>query len=190
MKTKTLQHAFPIVAAAIGNRFGIKVSVGGDQAYTDGKAIQLPAYAGDDPAYQAVAWGLLAHEAAHIRYSDFSIAYGPSVLRRRLAGAIEDVRIEHELAKDYPGTRLTLRTVIENMIEKGGFSAASAEDHPANILVGYVLKSLRARVLGQVALQPLVDQTEIALKATFPKGAVIRCKACCQKCPRDSGRNR
>jgi cobaltochelatase CobT len=183
MKNKTLQHAFPIVAAAIGNRFGIKIQVGGDQAYTNGKLIQLPAYNGNDPAYQEVAWGLLAHEAAHIRYSDFTLAYGPSVLRRRLAGAIEDVRIEHELAKDFPGTRLTLRTVIENMIAKGNFSAASAEDHPANILYGYVLKSLRARVLGQVALQPLVDQTEMALKATFPKGAVIRLQGLLSEVP-------
>ena len=183
MKTKTLQHAFPIVAAAIGNRFGIKVSIGGDQAYTDGKAIQLSAYAGDDPAYQEIAWGLLAHEAAHIRYSDFSIAYGPSVLRRRLAGAIEDVRIEHELAKDFPGTRLTLRTVIENMIAKGGFTASTINDHPANILHGYVLKSLRARVLGQAALQPLVEQTEKALKANFPKGAVIRLQGLLSEVP-------
>src|SRR5664280_2420747 len=183
MKNKILQHAFPIVAAAIGNRFGIKVCVGGDQAYTDGKAIQLPAYAGDDPAYQAVAWGLLAHEAAHIRYSDFSIAYGPSVLRRRLAGAIEDVRIEYELAKDFPGTRLTLRTVIENMIAKGGFTASTIDDHPANILHGYVLKSLRARVLGQAALQPLVEQTEKALKANFPKGAVIRLQGLLSEVP-------
>src|SRR5450631_4529599 len=164
MKNKTLHNAFPIVAAAIGNRFGIKVSVGGDKAYTDGKTIQLPAYDGNDPDYQNVAWGLLAHEAAHIRYSDFTLAFGGPVLRRRLSGAIEDVRIEHELAKDFPGTRLTLRTVIENMIAKGGFSASSVEDHPANILYGYVLKSLRARVLGQMALQPLVEQTEIALK--------------------------
>jgi len=183
MKNKTLQHAFPIVAAAIGNRFGIKVCVGGDQAYTNGKSIQLPAYAGDDPAYQDVAWGLLAHEAAHIRYSDFTLAFGGSVLRRRLSGAIEDVRIEHELAKDFPGTRLTLRTVIEHMIAKGGFSAVSAEDHPANILVGYVLKSLRARVLGQAALQPLVDQTEVALKAKFPKGAVIRLQGLLSEVP-------
>ena len=56
MKNRTLQHAFPIVAAAIGNRFGIKVSVGGDQAYTTGTAIQLPAYEGDDPDYQDFAW--------------------------------------------------------------------------------------------------------------------------------------
>ena len=183
MKNKTLQQAFPIVAAAIGNRFGIKVSVGGDQAYTTGTAIQLPAYDGDDPDYQAVAWGLLAHEAAHIRYSDFTLKVGGSTLRRRLCGAIEDVRIEHELAKDFPGTRLTLRAVIEKMIAKGSFAASSIDDHPANILYGYVLKSLRSRVLGQTALQPLVDLTEAALNSYFPKGAVIRLKGLLSEVP-------
>jgi cobaltochelatase CobT len=185
MKNRTLHNAFPIVAAAIGNRFGIKVSVGGDQAYTDGRSIQLPAYEGDDPDYQEVAWGLLAHEAAHIRYSDFTLHYGNSVLRRRLCNAIEDVRIEHELAKDFPGTRLTIRTVIEKMIVKGDFVANSIDDHPANILYSFVLKSLRARVLGQTALQPLVEQTEVALKAKFPKGAVTRLKGLLSEVPEE-----
>ena len=183
MKNKTLHNAFPIVAAAIGNRFGVKVSVGGDQAYTDGKSIQLPAYDGDDAEYQDVAWGLLAHEAAHIRYSDFTLRYGHSVLRRRLCNAIEDVRIEHELAKDFPGTRLTIRTVIEKMIAKGDFVASRIDEHPANILYSYVLKSLRAKVLGQSALRPLVEETEIALKATFPIGAVTRLKGLLSEVP-------
>lgn len=183
MKKSTLHNAFPIVAAAIGNRFGIKVSVGGDQAYTDGKSIQLPAYEGDDPDYQDYAWGLLAHEAAHIRYSDFTLRYGNSVLRRRLCNAIEDVRIEHELTKDFPGTRLTIRTVIEKMIAKGDFVASNIDDHLANILYSFVLKSLRAKVLGQSALQPLVEQTELALKAKFPTGAVTRLKGLLSEVP-------
>lgn len=183
MKNRTLHNAFPIVAAAIGNRFGVKVSVGGDKAETDGQTIWLPAYEGDDADYQDYAWGLLAHEAAHIRYSDFTLRFGHSVLRRRLCGAIEDVRIEHELAKDFPGTRLTIRTVIEKMIVKGDFVASSIDDHPANILYSFVLKSLRAKVLGQSALQPLVEQTELALKAKFPKGAVTRLKGLLSEVP-------
>jgi cobaltochelatase CobT len=183
MRDNTLHHAFPIVAAAIGNRFGIQVKVGGDQAYTDGKLIQLPAYNGNDPDYQDYAWGLLAHEAAHLRYSDFTLVYGQSVLRRRLCGAIEDVRIEYELAKDFPGTRLTLRTVIEKMIVSGGFAAAKEDDHPANVLYGYVLKSLRARVLGQTALTPLVEISERVLKSLFPAGAVIRLKGLLSEVP-------
>lgn len=185
MKNRTLHNAFPIVAAAIGNRFGIKVSVGGNQAYTDGRSIQLPAYEGDDADYQDVAWGLLAHEAAHIRYSDFTLRCGSSVLRRRLCNAIEDVRIEHELAKDFPGTKLTIRTVIEKMIAKGDFVASNINDHPANILYSFVLKSLRARVLGQAALLPLVEQTEAVLKAKFPKGAVTRLKGLLSEVPDD-----
>ena len=183
MKNNTLHNAFPIVAAAIGNRFGIKVKIGGDQAYTNGTLIHLPAYNGNDPDYQDYAWGLLAHESAHIRYSDFSIDFGTSVLRKRLCGAIEDVRIEHELAKDFPGTRLTLRTVVEKMIATGGFMAATAEDHPANVLYGYVLKSLRARVLGQTALIPLVELSEQVLKTHFPAGAVIRLKGLLSEVP-------
>ena len=183
MKNRTLHNAFPIVAAAIGNRFGVKVSVGGNQAYTDGKSIQLPAYDGDDAEYQDVAWGLLAHEAAHIRYSDFTLRHGNSVLRRRLCNAIEDVRIEYELAKDFPGTRLTIRTVIEKMIANGDFVASSITDHPANILYSFVLKSLRARVLGQSSLRPLVEETETALKATFPTGAVTRLKGLLSEVP-------
>ena len=183
MKNRTLHNAFPIVAAAIGNRFGVKVRVGGDQAETDGQTIWLPAYDDDDPDYQEVAWGLLAHEAAHIRYSDFTLRYGRSVLRRRLCNAIEDVRIEHELAKDFPGTRLTIRTVIEKMIAKGDFVASIIDDHPANILYSFVLKSLRTKVLGQTALRPLVEETEIALKATFPIGAVTRLKGLLSEVP-------
>ncbi len=174
MINNTLHNAFPIVAAAIGNRFGIKVQIGGEQAYTNGTSIQLPAYNGNDPDYKDYAWGLLAHEAAHIRYSDFSIDFGTSVLRRRLCGALEDVRIEHELAKDFPGTRLTLRTVVEKMIVSGGFKAATTEDHPANVLYGYVLKSLRARVLEQTALTPLVALSEQVLNSHFPADAVVQ----------------
>jgi nitric oxide reductase activation protein len=168
MKHTTLHKAFPIVAAAIGERFGIQVAVGGDQAYTDGKMIQLPAYNGNDPNYHTVAWGLLAHEAAHIRYSDFTLDYGPSVLRSRLAGAIEDIRIEEALAREFPGTRLTISCVVDYMIDQGKFRAYSKEDHPANVLYGYVLKRLRVQVLGQVALQPLLTQNEQILKSLFP----------------------
>ena len=39
----------------------------------------------------------------------------------------------------------------------------------ADILYGYVMKSLRVRVLGQTALKPLVELTEAALNAISRK---------------------
>lgn len=49
-QNRTLNDAFPIVAAALGNKLGVKVKVGGSQASTDGKMITLPAYNLDDPS--------------------------------------------------------------------------------------------------------------------------------------------
>jgi cobalamin biosynthesis protein CobT len=183
MKDRTLQRAFPIVAAAIGQRFGIKVRVGGDEAFTNGEVIQLPGYDGDDPDYKDFAWGLLAHESFHIRYSDFSLDFGDRAIRRRLCNVIEDVRIEFEGAKEYPGTKLTIRKAFENMIAKGVIQSKRKDDHPGDILLGYVLKSLRNRVLGQSAFKPLLDETEKALEAAFPKGAVIRLKGLLSEVP-------
>lgn len=68
---RSLNQAFPIVAAALGDKLGVKVRVGGQDAHTDGNIIQVPAYDGDDPGYREVAWGYLAHEAAHVRYTQF-----------------------------------------------------------------------------------------------------------------------
>ncbi|OAI13191.1 nitric oxide reductase activation protein [Methylomonas koyamae] len=180
---QTLERAFPIVAAAIGNRFGISVAVGGTDAYTDGQSIHLPGYNGSDPQYQNYAWGYLAHEAAHIRYSDFQLDFGGSVLRRRICGAIEDVRIEHELAKVYPGTRLTLARMVEQMLTEGRLTAQTASDHPGNVLFGYILKRLRAKVLDQTVLEPLVDATREALRACFPRGALIRLEGLLSEVP-------
>lgn len=183
MKDRTLQRAFPIFAAAIGQRFGIKVRVGGDEAFTNGEVIQLPGYDGDDPDYKDFAWGLLAHESFHVRYSDFNLDFGDRAIRRRLCNAIEDVRIEFEGAKEYPGTKLTIGKVVEKMVAKGEFKCQKEGDHPGDILLGYVLKSLRSRVLGQSALKPLLEETEKALEATFPKGAVIRLKGLLSEVP-------
>ncbi|MBK5964145.1 hypothetical protein CCR95_08620, partial [Thiocystis minor] len=70
MQTKTLHRAMPIVAAALGRKFGVNVIVGGMNASrtasTDGQTIWLPDLP-PDSALREVAWGFLAHEASHVR---------------------------------------------------------------------------------------------------------------------------
>ena len=68
----TLRNALPIVAAALGRKFGVEVGVGGHDACTDGKRIQIPDVP-DDPASRDLAWGYLAHESAHVRNTDFAV---------------------------------------------------------------------------------------------------------------------
>ena len=97
MSLTTLTHALPIVAAAYGRKFNVPVQVGGDDACTDGKTIRIPQIH-DNPEARILAYGYLAHEAAHIRFTDFERPRDPSPLGRFIEGVIEDVRIETEFA--------------------------------------------------------------------------------------------
>lgn len=177
MKTnRHLNHAFPIVAAALGNKLGVKVRVGGQEAKTDGDIIQVPAYDGDDPSYRDVAWGYLAHEAAHVRYTAFEY-FRQAVstpIRKAILNIIEDVRIEKRLAERYPGTRLTIEKTVQKLIADGSYASPRPEDHPAAVLQGFLLFRLRSRELGQTALSDFAEQAERILDERFPPGAVTR----------------
>jgi Mg-chelatase subunit ChlD len=105
----SVKNALPIVASVYGQKFGVKVVIGNfDTAMTDGKTIALPAVAADYQHMDAL-WGFLAHEAAHVRYTDFGVNKDS---RGRLFASflniVEDGRIELAMADVFPGTRKTL----------------------------------------------------------------------------------
>jgi cobalamin biosynthesis protein CobT len=177
MKTnRPLNRAFPIVAAALGDKLGVKVRVGGQDAKTDGDIIQVPAYDGADAGYRDVAWGFLAHEAAHVRYTQFEYFQQAATtpIRKAILNVLEDVRIEKRLAERYPGTRLTIEKTVQKLVVDGSYAAPQPEDHPAAVLQGFLLFRLRSRELGQTALSDFAKQAERILDDRFPAGAVTR----------------
>jgi cobaltochelatase CobT len=178
MKNKTLNNAFPIVAAALGNKFGVNVSVGGSDAYTTGKMINIPAYNLEDPSYKDVAWGYLAHEAAHVRFTDFTAFSNAATnpVRKRIVNILEDIRIEKLMQNAYPGTKRTTEKVVQHLIQTGGFQITGQNEqvHPAAVLSQFLLFRLRNDILGQTALLSYADTAESLLEDTFPVGAVTR----------------
>jgi cobalamin biosynthesis protein CobT len=166
----------PIVAAALGRKFGVTVAVGGQRACTDGTVIQLPDLP-EDPAVRDLAWGYLAHEAAHVRYTDFGVyrrAAQAGPLQAAIQNILEDVRIERALAGPYPGTRATIATVVRRLLEDGDLSAPAADAHPAVVLQAYLLLKLRHQVLGQALLAAEAERAERLLHRVFPASAVTR----------------
>ena len=143
MKNQTLNNAFPIVAAALGNKFGVKVSVGGDDAYTTGDRIHLPALDTDDSNIKDVAWGYLAHEAAHVRFTDFGEFRNADTnpLRKHIVNILEDIRIEKAMQEPYPGTKRTTEKVTEYLVQTDayGFVSKGQEPHPASVLSQFLL---------------------------------------------------
>lgn len=176
MRNNTLNNAFPIVAAALGNKFGVKVRVGGQDAYTDGKSITLPAYNLEDPSYKNIAWGFLAHEAGHLRFSDFieirNSATSP--IRKTIINILEDIRIEKSMIDIYPGTKLTIEKMDEYLCRNNNYELVDKTSHPAAILTQFLFLRLSADVLGFKGLVPFADSVELVLEEVFPVGAVTR----------------
>ena len=173
-----LKNALPIVAAAYGEKFGVKVLIQGQDAFTDGERIVIPTANPDDPHYQQIAWGYLAHEAAHIRHTNFEMVQKASSkpIRKALLNIIEDVRIENELAKDYPGTRRSISQVIEYMVDTQQMCVPEKLE-PASNLQAWLLFRLRCHFLGQKALTPLYQAVDERVRQLFPAAAMSRLSA-------------
>ncbi len=173
-----LKNALPIVAAAYGEKFGVKVLIQGQDAFTDGERIVIPTANPDDPHYQQIAWGYLAHEAAHIRHTNFEMVQKASSkpIRKALLNIIEDVRIENELAKDYPGTRRSISQVIEYMVDTQQM-CVPAQPEPASNLQAWLLFRLRCHYLGHKALTPLYQAVDERVRQLFPAAAMSRLSA-------------
>ena len=142
------------------------------------KVINIPAYNLDDPSYKDVAWGYLAHEAAHVRFTDF-VAFGnaaTSSIRKNIVNILEDIRIEKLMQETYPGTKRTTEKVVQHLIQTGGFQVHGQHEqiHPAAVLSQFLLFRLRNDILGQTALSSYADTAEALLEDTFPVGAVTR----------------
>lgn len=169
MKNSTRQ-ALPIVASVIGQRLGIPVVVGGDQAMTNGKTIFIPNVESEE--HKGVAYGYIIHEGAHIRYTDFAQWEQIPPAIKGLVNILEDVRIEQAIAREYPGAPARISEVIEHLVKTGDLTVSNGKPH--EILYQHVLLRLRARILKQERLNELAQEQEKILRARLPEGIVVR----------------
>lgn len=173
MSLSTLTQALPIVAAAYGRRFNIPVQVGGEQARTDGRIIQIPTIP-ETPDGKTLAFGYLAHEAGHIRFTDFDVDRHTTPLGRCIENILEDVRIEQAMIQQYPGTRTTLDAVVETLIAKGTLSPVRTTSTPAEILANGLLALARYHNRQQSALMPHAQTADQVMRQVLGSRFVHR----------------
>lgn len=178
-KKRTIYSALPIVAAAYGEKLGVKVAIGNDDAYTDGKTIVVPNIPDDYPHMDAV-WGYLAHEAAHVRFTDFGVERRRG-LHAELSNVLEDCRIERAMMDLFPGTSQTLNEVARYMVQAGHYEHVTDSEAPASILTGFCLYWLQTKAVGQSVLQPYLDSAIAVFERVFPQGVVVRLNALLRK---------
>lgn len=116
--------------------------------------------------------GLTNHEVGHHKFTDFDVFFRMSTtdLIRSLGNILEDVRIESELVKCYPGTKRQLAESVEilrNRSERDFFCSPKSLDedpHPGRVVASMLLHKLRAEVLGQNLDDFAADWSALARK--------------------------
>ena len=138
--------SLPLVASALGNKYGVNVIIGGDQACTNGKTIMLPTLPLDcDTELLALARAFVDHEASHIRHTDFRALQAANLtpMQKHLWNCVEDWRCENALATLFPGCRQHFRWLIQHHFGKENDDGAG-DKNPALSVLNYVLLTVRA----------------------------------------------
>lgn len=167
ISNRDILNCLPLLASALGDRYGVKVLIGGSGAYTDGKIIHLPTLPTDcGKTAIALAKGYVDHEAAHIRHTDFSAlgSVNLDAATRHLFNSIEDWRVEKCLSERYPGCRNNLDWLIEHLLLEN--PAKAGDENPAFAVLGYVLLSVRSWNVSEVSI--VAQESRIALDKAYP----------------------
>jgi len=159
--------AAQLVASALGRSLGVKVLVANvSTAMTDGETIWLPPLPVEaSEQLSTLLWGFIHHEAGHLRHTDFSlgdhIASENDELLNSLRNILEDIRMESEHMRLYPGAHRVLCDLLHVLKEIGFYKPSTSETSPSSLVCNFLNKYCRTYILRQ---PPLEDHALLARK--------------------------
>lgn len=159
MNNKNLLEALPVIASFYSRKTGVKVVVRGKEACTDGKTIYLPNVNLKNEELHSVMWGFLAHETAHIKYSDFSSISNIEPQLMSIVNILEDIRIEKLVFEEFPVERTNIETVINYLITHKYMKFETPKSSWAAVN-NYLLFFMRTFLLGQSQLTEIANKYE------------------------------
>ena len=179
MPSTNFLKSLTITAAALGSKFGVPVYVGGQTACTDGRSIRLPDVEGIETIGRNEILGYLVHECGHIRFTNMS-STGDTPLERSLVNALEDVRIEHEMANVYGGARALLFDLHKPLL--ASFSA-NVKEQPLPACLRLYLCSAGAELMGNYSLPDDTQAFRDRLEKEFGNALVNQIDDCLKAVP-------
>jgi hypothetical protein len=169
MKTRPLA----LIAKVLGRKYDVTVTIAGQVACTSGKEITIPVVSG--PHAEALAHGYIDHEAAHVRYTDFSVRL-TNDFAGDLLNILEDVRIELAIGREYPGCIANLCELTRLLVEQEGVFRPDPS-HPSQSILAWIMAVIYMAVLGHDALRQTRDSAEPlvrqALGRNFDQAVVL-----------------
>lgn len=146
-KTKHIIHSLPVIANALGRKYGVRVFIGGDRAFTNGKDIHIPALPIDaDETVLSLARGYIDHEAAHLRITDFAAitAANMSPIEHHIWNIIEDYMVEQKISALYPGCASNLAWLCRHIFANEPMDSKDRATGDTQCISNWLLYSLRS----------------------------------------------
>ncbi|MEC7479936.1 MAG: hypothetical protein VX562_03295 [Pseudomonadota bacterium] len=151
------------------------------EACTDGDTIVIPELSLDKQLNQkksSIFRGLVDHESAHVRYTDFEtldvIKDKPSYIKL-LLNVIEDIRIDKKISREYPGSSLnidelyldSINAMHKDFLEEKHDEKVSEDDRSLGILY-VLLKGIEDRGINSHKLTELIKKIPNRIKEKLP----------------------
>ncbi len=169
-KTDNVLSALPLLADALGRKRGVRVHIGGDRAFTDGKNIYIPSLPLDaGKTVLNLARGYTDHESAHLRLTDFEVLKRANLspIEKHLWNIIEDYAVERDLSALYPGCRQNFLWLIRHIFLEETDSCKEEERSPAECVFDWLLITLRS--LAEPELDAERRRLEAGLSHDYPE---------------------
>ena len=171
---RTIRTALPIIASTLCQKFGVQIALEGEEAYTNGKRIVLPALTKTD-IDPTVVYGYLLHESGHVRHTTFNVKSKQghnAVLHHALLNILEDGRIEKKMCDEYAGGYHWIQTLDAHILKKpeamGSAEDMKAAKEPLALLMSFIYFFTRCNASGLTALYAnQLRQTEADVKSRF-----------------------
>ena len=162
MIQQDILKSLPLLASVLGRQHGVQVTIGGTEAYTDGRKVNLPALPLDaDSEVLGFVRGYLDHEAGgHLRFTDFDAMQEGYLypVEKFIWNAIEDWRVEKALSEVYPGCKTNLEWLARRIFVE---EFKPAQD-PQTALMSYILLSCRAWAVPEIEASRQIERQTVA----------------------------
>lgn len=165
MKNELLKDSLPLIGAGLGDKLGVRITVSGNQAWTDGDTINVPSFNISSKEEKDAVLGFMSHEAAHIKFDTFKGIQRSDIdvpVRKVFWNIFEDLRIEKAMIDSMIGTKKWINQIWLNRQSEGKRKPVTEDAEPISIINDLLLFHCRVNHRGQTHLQPYLDAAENA----------------------------
>ena len=162
MIQQDILKSLPLLASVLGRQYGVQVTIGGTEAFADGKCVNLPALPLDaDSEVLGLLRGFVDHEAGgHLRHTNFSVLQAEYLypVEKFIWNAIEDWRVEKALSDIYPGCQANLQWLARRIFVE----EFKPTQDPQTALMSYILLTCRAWSVPEIEASRQIERQTVA----------------------------